>query len=45
MTSASRPTTRKITIDGCSTSPVGIEVEVVAVLERVTGRRLEFAMR
>jgi fluoroacetyl-CoA thioesterase len=35
----------RVQLDHLAPSPVGVEVEVVAVLERVTGRRLEFAMR
>jgi predicted thioesterase len=35
----------RVQLDHLAPSPVGVEVEVVAVLERVTGRRLEFAVR
>ena len=35
----------RVQLDHLAPNPVGVEVEVVAVLERVTGRRLEFAMR
>jgi fluoroacetyl-CoA thioesterase len=35
----------RVELDHLAPSPVGAEVEVIAVLERVAGRRLEFAVR
>jgi fluoroacetyl-CoA thioesterase len=35
----------RVELDHLAPSPVGAEVEVTAVLERVVGRRLEFAVR
>ena len=35
----------RVELDHLSPSPVGAELEVEAVLERVAGRRLEFAVR
>jgi fluoroacetyl-CoA thioesterase len=35
----------RVPLDHLAPSPIGAEVEVTAVLERVTGRRLEFAVR
>ena len=35
----------RVELDHVAPSPVGAELEVEAVLERVAGRRLEFAVR
>ena len=35
----------RVELDHLAPSPIGAEVEVEAVLERVTGRRLEFVVR